>query len=412
MRAKRGGALWYSGVDFTGTDNSAVRSGTSPAIAPGLFLGGSSTYAQTYVAYQGSNGHLKVRAPTNSNDTGLLMAANSSPSIAPSTGGCPHTWTQNTAAAVVAYQGSDTILHYYTFGCKTAQYNTQLGMSSGTSPSIAAFPNDNYEVAFSANAWNGTNYNTLYIAGTLATWSTGLPMATNTSPSFAMQYDGSAWEVAYQGADHYLHVYDPYVGDINKGYPMQPNTSPSMAPMPSGQYEIAFQNSGPGNYLYVLGPVTGNVGWGMNTLSSPSIASYSDGSFEVAMQANTNELYYFGSNFSGRTYGIMAPGSSPSISPDFSKPTGFSVSLVYQYPGFLDTWSNNLSGVTSFVEYAILTNNGPVYYSSGPLSPATSTYKEIGVGLWLASYDTYVNACYGMFCVSSQELSIYVQPTN
>ena len=104
---------------------------------------------------------------------------------------------------------------------------------------------------------------------------------------------------------------------------MAPNaTSPSIAPVPGGGYEMAFRaNTG---YLWVTGTLGQSpTPYGIAANTSPSIAVFNDGTYEVAFTANqTNHLWFYGSNVKQDTNGAMKPGSSRALAPSTMHPLG------------------------------------------------------------------------------------------
>jgi hypothetical protein len=98
-------------------------------------------------------------------------------------------------------------------------------------------------------------------------------------------------------------------GDLRLG--MMPGTSPAMARLPGGGYQIAFQaNTGS---LWTTGSLgTRDLGLGMRSGTSPSIAAVAGG-YQIAFQANTGSLWTTGS-LGTRDLGLgMRSGTSPSI---------------------------------------------------------------------------------------------------
>jgi hypothetical protein len=129
-----------------------------------------------------------------------------------------------------------------------------------------------------------------------------------TSPSIA-----SAGTVAFQANTSNLWTVGPG-GRNDWRLGMMKGTSPSIAALKGGGYQVAFQ-ANTGN-LWTVGSA-GDKDWGlgMRAATSPSIAATADGSFVVAFQANTSNLWTVGSGGKG-DWGLgMMSGTSPSISP-------------------------------------------------------------------------------------------------
>jgi len=138
-----------------------------------------------------------------------------------------------------------------------------------------------------------------------------LGMAAGTSPAIAGLADGS-YEIAFQANTGYLWTYSPSAG-ASLGLGMAAGTSPAIAGLNGGGYVIAFQaNTGS---LWIYSPSTGaiNTGLGMAAGTSPAIAGLADGSYEIAFQANTGYLWTY-SPSAGASLGLgMAAGTSPAI---------------------------------------------------------------------------------------------------
>jgi len=80
-------------------------------------------------------------------------------------------------------------------------------------------------------AWQGSNGD-LWVAGTDATGSTGLPMRAGTSPAITGLVNGQ-FETAYQGPNADLFFWGD-VGDGDEGYGMLAGTNPALIPNPQG----------------------------------------------------------------------------------------------------------------------------------------------------------------------------------
>jgi hypothetical protein len=119
-------------------------------------------------------------------------------------------------------------------------------------------------------------------------------------------------DLAFQGVNGSLYTRSPSGTLTNWGLGMMARTSPSIAALPNGGTEEAFQdNTGS---LWTVG-ANGNSDWhlGMMAGTSPSIASLPNGSTEVAFQANTGHLWVVGGYISVDTTQGMMAGTSPSI---------------------------------------------------------------------------------------------------
>jgi hypothetical protein len=167
-------------------------------------------------------------------------------------------------------------------------------------------------VAFQANS--GELYT--YVASPYQVVDTTEGMMPGTSPSIAAM-PGGGYEIAFQANSGELYTYStsPYqVVDTTEG--MMPGTSPSIVATPGGGYEIAFQANSGELYTYSPSPYkVVNTTEGMKPGTSPSIAATPGGEVEIAFQANSGELYtYVGAPYKvvNTTEG-MKPGTSPSI---------------------------------------------------------------------------------------------------
>ncbi len=123
--------------------------------------------------------------------------------------------------------------------------------------------------------------------------------------------------VGFQASSDELYTYvgSPYKV-VNTTEGMMPGTSPSIAAMPGGGYEVAFQASSGELYTYSTSPYkVVNTTEGMMPGTSPSIVATPGGGFEVAFQASSGELYTYSPSpykVSNTTEGMKA-GTSPSI---------------------------------------------------------------------------------------------------
>ena len=147
----------------------------------------------------------------------------------------------------------------------------------------------------------------------------GLGMMGGTSPSIATMPSG-AWQAAFQANTGNLWVVGTQDDCGSMGLGMMAGTSPSIASMPSGAWEAAFQ-ANTGN-LWVIGTQDdcGSMGLGMMAGTSPSITSMPSGAWEAAFQANTGNLWVVGTQDDCGSMGLgMMAGTSPSIT---SMPSG------------------------------------------------------------------------------------------
>jgi hypothetical protein len=134
--------------------------------------------------------------------------------------------------------------------------------------------------------------------------------------AFDVTYRGgvAGVQAAFQSSAGTLHTYDA-AGDVNQKQTMLPGTSPSIAGLPAGGYETAYQNTD--GDLVVSGTGTSgplDTGLGVAPGTSPSITALPKGGFEVAFQANTGLLWTYTSagTSANLDLGLMR-GTSPSI---------------------------------------------------------------------------------------------------
>jgi uncharacterized protein YneR len=267
----------------TGTANCSTSSGTPPA----------------EIAFQANNSHLWYYTATNAGhrDTGLGMAADTSPSIA--------------ASGEVAFQGANNHLWLYDPSTGGSR-DTGLGMETGSSPAIVSLAGGGYEIAFQAN----TGILWLNDPSTGTSINTGLGMDKATSPDITATPSGS-YEVAFQANNNDLWYYTPTnSGSRDTGLGMDAFTSPAITSTSSGSPEIAFQANN--NDLWYWTPTNAgsrDTSLGMETFSSPAITATASGSPEIAFQANNKDLWYWTPTNSGsRDLGLgMAPGLDPAI---------------------------------------------------------------------------------------------------
>jgi hypothetical protein len=220
------GNLWVvgtDGADGPGNTNQSMMPGTSPSICTLTQLDGS--YYGYAVAFQDPTGDLVVAGaePMSSPD----MMQGTSPSIA----------ANAPSSYVVAFQnnqGSLTVLGGQTPG------PTNLGMMSGTSPSICSMENATYWwVAFQANTGD------LYIAAgannNFTPFNMHLSMMQDTSPTICPVAVDEA-QVAFQAANTSALSITTSSGSSRIMSPgMMPGTSPSAVAPSIGGYVVAFE---------------------------------------------------------------------------------------------------------------------------------------------------------------------------
>jgi len=139
---------------------------------------------------------------------------------------------------------------------------------------------------------------------------TGQGLASGTSPSIARLPTGG-YQTAFQANNSQLYTWGP-AGYGSLGQGMAPGTSPSIAGLTPKGNQIAFQANT--SALITMG-TAGNVntGLGMAAGTSPSITGLGGGGYQIAIQANTSQLWTTGS-LGTTNWGLgMAAGTSPAI---------------------------------------------------------------------------------------------------
>jgi hypothetical protein len=286
----------YASVPYSIQANTGyAAASTSPSLAEK-----SNGVVFSYVlAYQGPNGDLFLsgNVPGATGDTGLGMAAGTSPSVAflPN-GSFVATFQANTGNLWLTYYGGSRDLG--------------LGMLHGTSPSIVGYGNNEYAIAFQANT------GILWTTGSPGTANWGLGMAPHTSP--AITAANGSFAVVFQANTGHLWSAGVYgTGDL--GWTLQPSTSPAICtPEAGGGIEVAFHHSS--GLLGVMGALgTGLSSFQMQNGTSPAIVCAGEsvsgaGAFEVAFdEASSGYVWQAGSYGNAPTSLIPLPGTSPTI---------------------------------------------------------------------------------------------------
>jgi hypothetical protein len=196
-------ALW---VNHTNTGQ-GMRAGTSPSVL-----------SNGTAAFQANTGHLMIwyTGLGSGIDTGLGMAAESSPSITDLGGG----------AYEVAFRANTG--HLWTYCSCSGAHDTGLGVETGTSPSIADIGVAGWMVAFSSagthNLW------TLTSSGVATNRGVGIYSASSPSISYRETESSESWQIAFQSKTHNLSYYGPLTGGVETSYKMRAASSPSIAP--------------------------------------------------------------------------------------------------------------------------------------------------------------------------------------
>jgi hypothetical protein len=231
---------------YTTTSADVLAAGTSPAIASDTFsyeAGESSTH-EVEAAFTGTNGDLKtwmtgsitVNGSTASTggttDTGAQMASGTSPAL---TADNYDVTTASFAAAYSMKATGDLAIYYSSMD---GSYDSGVVMAAGTSPAIAS---DGSAVAYNDTlnpaahveaAFHGTNGDLFYAFdpspyAPLTHVDTGLAMAPGTNP--AITYDGSEYQIAFQGLNGHLWLYNTATASAtDTGIVMAAGSSPAI----------------------------------------------------------------------------------------------------------------------------------------------------------------------------------------
>jgi hypothetical protein len=253
-------------------------------------------------AFQANTGSLWIVGPNGRDDTGLGMAAGTSPSYTFQTNG----------RYVVAVQANTGELW------TVDQFNATpmgLGMAAGTSPSISR-QSTGSQIAFQATT------GTLWETGRAGTFDTGLTMAPGTSPNICELSTGGN-QVAFQGANGTLWTTGAK-GTFDTGLAMAPGASPAIGTLGAkiGGFQIAFQADN--GRLWVTDVVgrfgTSDTGIDMENGTSPDIIDLlgngNDRLYLGVVHTASGAVQEFGSALNGNPGNIgvsMSPGTSPSI---------------------------------------------------------------------------------------------------
>jgi hypothetical protein len=252
-------------------------------------------------------------------------------------------WVENTPLNAVAPNGSAEVIteattvagHISALPNFTAQQFRNVTIDNVSLTSAGAQPtslvNGNGQaLAYPANltgngftdfyaGWVGSSVGAALVGGNgdLFTYSspglanTSESMLGGTSPAIALLSNGT-YEIAYQSTSGYLTLFNSGV-ITNTGQLMKAGTSPAIAATGSS-YQVAYQSSG--GSLWTDSPSAGAVNQfqGMLTGTSPAITALASGGYEMAFQANTGILIVYGSGGDINTGLGMKSGTSPSIS--------------------------------------------------------------------------------------------------
>ncbi len=274
------------------------------------------------------------------------------------------TSTLNESATVTGIQSSTT--YHYRLVATNAGGTVYGSDQTFTTPSpTIAFQNKTNDLALSTNG-----------AGAF----TALGMAPGTSPSVAALPSGG-YEAAFQANNYALWLYSSSSGtSAATKLGMEERTSPSIAASPGGGYDVAYQTSS-GNDLGVYSSVTGlgtNTEQGMLGGTSPSIAALPGGGYVVAFQDNNYDLCIWSSSTGTSVCTVlgMEKGTNPSIA---AVPNG-GYEVAFQAGGGNDLWVYSSStGTGTNTEQGMLGGTSP--------SVATQANGEYDVAFQDNGYD-------------------------
>jgi hypothetical protein len=215
----------------------------------------------------------------------------------------------------VAYQSVNNE-HLWSGPTVADPHDTGLIMAAGTSPSSPSNAGNPAEAAHLA--YQAHNGHLTITTGSGAPTDTGLAMAPGTSPASVIKFSGAALDV-FQGANGHLWTYEPGGGG-DTGLAMAAGTSPCAAVLTlSGELEIGFQApNGELRNLTDAGAVN-NTGLTMRAGTSPAITT--DGrheDYQFAIQSSDGHLATFVHGFAGETFSKIWPwplaaGTSPGV---------------------------------------------------------------------------------------------------
>jgi hypothetical protein len=207
-------------------------------------------------------------------------------------------------------------------------------------------------------------------------------MMDGTSPSIAQLNNGS-YEIAFQANSGWLWTVGAD-GWNNSKLGIDPPSSPSIAGAPGGGYEATFSSYGP-DALWDYGSAgTNDFNDAMEPGTSPSIAALSSGGYELAYTTSADKLGHMGADGTAvDDYGLW-PGTSPNIA---RQPNG-GFEIAFKAYGSGDLW---VVGSAANLDTGIVTapNTSPsiAELSSGSYEVA---YHGVNGDVWTYSPSTGV----------------------
>jgi hypothetical protein len=294
------------------------------------------------IAFQDNDQNLWVYTSAGAKDSGLGMAAYTSPAV-----------VFADDELEIAFESSAGVLEGY-WPATNSTYVTNLVMGNGNSPSIS----QTFEVAFS-----GTDYDLMLASIGVSSQNTGLEMAPGTSPSISA--DGK--QVAFQGADGNLWVYNvPFNTYVDTGLAMATETSPAIGYDSDGSepYVVVFHDSDGNLWYYDLGIGAHNTGLGMAASASPTVDP--DYSQEVAFDSSAGYLWtYNAASGSGHDTGLAMEGGklTPSIGGYYNpsgEVVGYQVAFL-AWNGLLNTYNTEDNSNATNTDIAPEIDTNPSY---------------------------------------------------
>ena len=197
-------------------------------------------------------------------------------------------------------------------------------------------------------------------------WPPAVPSGTNgfVDPMPYLNAHGSvsaATMTAFQANNGDLYTYDAANGAVHYSLGMASGTSPSIASLTGGGYEVAFQANNGHLYVYTTGGSATDTSQGMASGTSPSVTGYPGGGYEIAFQANNGDLYTYDTTYGASHITLgMASGTSPSIA---SSSGGYEIAFQANN-GDLYTYSSSSGTTSTTLGLATVTSPSITYVSN------------------------------------------------
>ncbi|MEO7108870.1 MAG: hypothetical protein ABI183_00415 [Polyangiaceae bacterium] len=247
------------------------------------------------------------------------------------------------------------------------------------------------ESAFQANTGN------LWTADSSGGHRWDLGMMQGTSPSIAA-LAGGGFEIAVQTNTGELWTVGDG-GDRAWGLGMMHGTSPSIAALAGGGFQVAFQ-ANTGELWTVGSAANGPQSLGMMNGTSPSITGLTGGGYEIAFQANTGELWTAGAAGTGSWKLGMLSGTSPAI----VGLTGGSYEVAFQANNS-DLWTIGAAGNKHW-DLGMMPGSSPsITALSG--NGYVAAMEANTTSLWTAGTNGISNWQYGMMSGTSPSVSVH-----